>query len=94
VQYSVKLPDLATQKDHSLFLELDIYLKNLSLAFEFQGENHFFDCQFFGECQTQIDRDVHKGFLCMKRGIRLVEVPYWWTKEAFRSTLTSVCHEL
>jgi hypothetical protein len=61
-------------------MELDIYYPDLSLALEYQGEQHFKDS--FGNLQIQQIRDKEKQEACKKQGITLIPVPFWWdTKE-------------
>jgi len=59
-------------------MELDIYLPSLSLAFEYQGQQHFHTNSFFGDVTPKIVKDKEKMQKCKKLGITLVEVPYWW----------------
>ena len=52
-------------------MELDIWLPNLNLAFEYQGEQHYDDPKV-------MKRDEEKRNACEVAGIRLVEVPCTW----------------
>jgi len=52
-------------------MELDIWLPNLNLAFEYQGEQHYDDPEV-------MKRDEEKRNACEVTGIRLVEVPCTW----------------
>jgi len=52
-------------------MELDIWLPNLNLAFEYQGEQHYDDPEV-------MIRDEEKRTACRLAGIRLIEVPYTW----------------
>ena len=63
-------------------LQLDGYCSELSLAFEYQGEQHFdVDNYFhFGDStsfQSQLERDARKLQLCEEAGVRLLLVPYF-----------------
>ena len=60
-------------------MELDVYLPNLKLAFEYQGKQHFQPIDFFGGEQVyieQVKRDKMKKEICDKRDIVLVYVLY------------------
>lgn len=59
-------------------IELDIYLPNERLAFEYQGEYHFHDIFNLGDLWLRQQRDREKRTTCEEHGITLVEVPYWW----------------
>ena len=52
-------------------MELDIWLPELNLAFEYQGEQHYSD-------DVISRRDREKRSACKEAGIRLIEVPYTW----------------
>lgn len=59
-------------------IELDIYLPSLALAFEYQGEYHFFPSFRFDPDQTVHVRDTLKKKLCEGAGITLIPIPFWW----------------
>lgn len=54
-------------------MELDVFLPRLSLAFEFNGDQHYVDTDF-GPCAPQVKRDRNKRHLCRERGVGLVIV--------------------
>ena len=56
----------------------------MSLAIEFQGQQHFHWHFKYGSPQTQQLRDQEKRDACYKNGITLIEIPYWdaQTKES------------
>ena len=61
-------------------LQLDGYCSELSLAFEYQGEQHYDPDNYFhfgdlSSFQSQLERDGRKRQLCGKAGVRLVLVP-------------------
>lgn len=64
--------------------ELDGYNKDLNLAFEYNGEQHYFFIKTFhhtkANLQKRIDRDEEKMKLCQQKGITLLTVPYWVAK--------------
>lgn len=61
-------------------MELDIYIPSLSLAIEYQGEQHFNDLKFWGKLEPTQNRDNNKAEMCKSLGITLISVPYWWDK--------------
>jgi hypothetical protein len=63
-------------------LELDIYIPSLSLALEYQGEQHFHHSHIFAETHSQQQQwDQYKQTLCRELGVDLIRVPYWWDRE-------------
>jgi hypothetical protein len=60
-------------------LELDIYVEELALAFEYQGIQHYEPVQHFGGEEAfirQQKRDARKVQLCAKRDVRLIHIRY------------------
>jgi hypothetical protein len=53
-------------------LELDGYSKELNLAFEHQGRQHYSEISFFSK---RISYDEEKRILCKERGVTLIEIP-------------------
>ena len=70
-------------------IELDIYLPQEKLAFEYQGEQHFYDYYFSGSKWNQKQKDIEKRQTCIENGITLIEIPYWWDfeKESLMATI-------
>ena len=63
-------------------LELDGYCKELSIAFEYQGEQHYDPDSYFhkgrgGSFQDLMARDKLKAYLCKVVGVHLLIVPYY-----------------
>jgi hypothetical protein len=72
VVHHAKLPWLGAQ-------HLDVFVPSLSLAFEYQGEQHFKAIDFFGgerALTATKARDQRKRDLCAANGVRLVEIRY------------------
>jgi len=74
---------------------LDVFVESANLAVEYHGIQHFFDVNTLNESVIQTDRDAVKAVTCARRGIALVEVPYWWdltltSGQAFQAFKTSV----
>jgi hypothetical protein len=56
-------------------IQLDIYLPKESLAFEYQGEQHYYEVHPFTSPQWKYSqRDEEKRIICRTKGITLVEV--------------------
>jgi len=67
-------------------LELDGYNKELNIAFEYNGKQHYNYIPFFHgndikNFEAQRERDQRKYKICKERGIRLVLIPYTFTYE-------------
>jgi len=60
-------------------LELDVYLPDLELAFEYQGQQHFHPARAWGgeEAVRGVqERDARKAELCAQQGVTLVAIDY------------------
>lgn len=75
----------------SKMIELDIFLPDEKLAFEYQGEHHYNDIHTMGNKWVQQQRDEEKRRKCTGHNITLIEVPYWWNNE--RSSLIATIHK-
>ena len=63
-------------------LELDIYIPELKIALEFQGQQHRYPVELFGgeeKFKIQKKNDERKKVLCRQKGIYLIE--YWFDEE-------------
>ena len=76
---SVKPKWLLNAKNHRM--ELDGYCKELLLAFEHQGKQHYQKIEHFNRrdesLNWRLESDVLKRKICEERSITLIEVPYW-----------------
>lgn len=74
-------PDFLRNPKTKRNLELDCYNKDLKIALEYQGQQHFNHTPAFQKSKKQfygqVFRDDFKKKKCMQKGIRLIEVPYW-----------------
>lgn len=52
-------------------MELDIWIPCLNLAFEYQGEQHYYD-------EDVMERDEQKRSACVENSIHLIEIPHTW----------------
>jgi hypothetical protein len=79
-------------KESNLPMQLDVFVPNLNLAFEYQGEQHFFPIEHWGGERAFVfglKRDDEKRVACQENGIKLVEIDYNWdrTEEFVRNKL-------
>ena len=59
-------------------IELDVYIPNLNMGFEYQGQHHYDDLpNAFPPIEVIKKRDAEKSALC-NESINLVVIPYWW----------------
>lgn len=76
-------------------MELDGYCRELQLAFEHQGEQHFREVKHFNRraetLALRVQDDIDKRKLCHENGVTLVEVPY---SVPYESLLQWISHEL
>eukprot|EP01125_Pyxidicula_operculata_P012400 TRINITY_DN4071_c0_g1_i1.p1 TRINITY_DN4071_c0_g1~~TRINITY_DN4071_c0_g1_i1.p1 ORF type:complete len:529 (+),score=58.27 TRINITY_DN4071_c0_g1_i1:43-1629(+) len=72
----------ASSKGGSSIMELDIFIPEYSLAFEYHGEQHYHEGPFseYSNLELQRMRDTQKLERCKKCEIVLVVIPYWWDK--------------
>ena len=71
-------------------MEFDVFIPSLSLAFEYQGSQHYEDHPIgFGHLEIYQTRDIFKERLASSQNIRIVQIPYWWD-QSFSSLLSSI----
>jgi hypothetical protein len=70
-------------------MELDIFVPQHMIAFEYQGEQHYSNVFPSNQHGDTTERDNEKRQVCAQKGITLIEVPYWWdkTKRSLEATL-------
>lgn len=69
---------LEEQRVSPVQVEVDILVPSLSLAFEYQGEQHFQQIHN----ASQEDQDAAKAAILSRHSLSLVEVPYCWDGHA------------
>jgi hypothetical protein len=72
-------------------MQLDVFVPELHLAFEYQGEQHYFNIFSYGAQWGYEKRDAEKRRACKAAGITLIEVPYWWDFAA--ESLAATIHQ-
>lgn len=73
-------------------VQLDVWIRHSNLAFEYQGEHHYTDVTGVGVSRKKVSTDLSKAVLCMKEGITLISVPYWWDGSA--ETISNEIHQV
>jgi hypothetical protein len=58
-----------------------IFFPHLSLAFEYQGEHHYFS-NHFGSLATYQRRDRAKLKFASQFGITVISIPFWWDRSS------------
>jgi hypothetical protein len=92
VQENIRPAWLTSDKGERL--ELDFYIKELDIAFEIQGEQHYSFTPLFHQSiedfNAQVRRDVCKRRLCLKHGVELFEVTSVGEYEALSLRLSKI----
>jgi hypothetical protein len=57
-----------------------VFIPHLSLAFEYQGETHYFSSHIFGKASNRQRADQIKRNFAKQMGITLISIPFWWDK--------------
>jgi len=58
-----------------------IFVPNLSLAFEYNGEQHYINTAIYTSVEKTQQRDLFKKTICKDNGITLIVIPYWWSRK-------------
>jgi hypothetical protein len=73
-------------------VQIDVLIPDLNLAFEYQGEHHYLDVAAPGVSDRKASVDLSKAAQCMKEGITLISVPYWW--DGSIETISNEIHDV
>ena len=74
-----KLRPMWLLKDKRRRLELDGFCKELGIAFEYQGEQHYQNSPLFNKNRSLVDirlADEYKRKMCLEHNVTLIEIPY------------------
>lgn len=96
------MPDVEIQEEYKLSarserqkMEVDIWLPELQLAIEYQGEQHYHNLEnIFGQHGCSVAyraRDIEKMLTCTEMGITMAEIPYWWDRS--QDSLFQLLHD-
>lgn len=80
VKWNYRSDDLRFSESN-LKMEIDVYVKEEKIGFEYQSELHFLPIEFFGgkkEFEKRKKRDIEKIQKCKEKGIKLIQVDYSW----------------
>jgi hypothetical protein len=90
VQEDYLHPDLVFSSGRKM--QLDVYVPDHQLAFEYQGIQHYSDTYHIGPQWAYSRRDGEKRTSCKENGITLIEIPYWWDhkKESLAATINQL----
>lgn len=88
-------PDWLNNNNSGKNLELDMYNRDLNLAFEYDGIQHYKFNKFFHKSEEdfkkQQERDVYKKEVCKQNGISLICIPYTVKKENMKEYIINEC---
>lgn len=70
---------------------LDIFVPDLNLVLEYQGQQHYFEIHNLGPQWQHRERDAEKKKICLQNDVHLIEIPYWW--DFSRDSLQATIHE-
>ncbi len=79
-------------------MELDDYNKDLKLAFEAQGEQHYRTVPHFNQSlddlEQRIKDDLRKIELCKQNDVTLIQVPYYINPKNMQQYITNQYEQL
>lgn len=71
-------------------MKLSVFVPQLSLAFEYHGNQHFAPQTILGSTSALSIKAGKKRSSCSEHNITLIEVPYWW--DGFEKSLKATIH--
>ena len=66
------------KRQSGMSVEIDVFIPELLVGFEFQGNHHYYDIPKFGQLELYQSRDEEKQKIALESNILIVNVPYWW----------------
>jgi len=79
------------EQGNTKFVELDIFIPELALSFEYHGEYHYQFVPIHDDIAKVQQRDQSKQEICKSRGISLIVIPFWWDK--YLESLSHTIHK-
>ena len=79
-------------RESGFAVQFDVYVVKRKIAIEYHGQQHFQDIpSHFTFIENYNQRDKEKEKLCIKYGINLIAIPYWWDNnlESLKETLNT-----
>ena len=75
-------------------LEFDVFVGEMDVAFEYQGEHHYDEVpSVFGQMELHQSRDLIKKYFSAQKKITLICIPYWWNL-SLPSLFSTVCQHI
>lgn len=75
-------------------MELDGYNKEIGIAFEYNGKQHYYQSSFLPvDLNDQKIRDTEKERLCNIHGVILLKIPYNVKYDKMQDFITNLCNE-
>lgn len=71
-------------------MQLDVFVVEHNLAFEYQGRQHYEETGIMGPLQAIQERDARKVQLAEEKGLRLIHIPFWWDDK--KGSLAALLH--
>lgn len=85
-------PDLFWNGASGQNIQLDLWIPDFDIAFEYQGQQHYSDSTVFGAiADISSLRDAKKKQICSNHGITVIPIPYWWDKKI--ESLAATAHQ-
>ena len=76
------------------YLEFDLFIPSINIAFEYQGEQHYFELPHSSKIELSHNREEVKASLAIENQISLIVIPFWWdqSQSSFYSTISRTNH--
>lgn len=81
-EYLIKFPFIVRKKP---FIFIDFYLPEHNMFIEYNGKQHYEYVPYFHKNENDFERQKFRDFIvrdyCEKKGIKLLEIPYYLKKD-------------